>query len=429
MIGLRKIREELPMKVINGILKFFALFLLLFFIITLPVALLVRNTGEMFFSPKAIVDLLKENILDSEVMANIAEEAIKGAEPVSTATEENPEENPFSELFMTGMQGLNHEEWVEVIELIAPPELISNTFEQVLRGYYDWIEGSNQSIKIIIDFNPWKSNTETNAVPVLKIILASLPICTKTEDVEAYNNFYQTGEVSGSVPHCRPTANTYNWLLDESYTIVPAVIEQIPDQVDLWEEISTSGDELGKTRNALLKLKVGMRSAWIFPLIAFILAVPMASRSISDIFKWGGWPLLIMGVWALLVALLLLFFSESIFAGLGRLIFTDMPSTLLIPVEAIISSILSFLAKPLLFQSAFLIVLGGGALFLGVMFSGDTVKQDSLASPAPAFDRPVEKPKPVSQPIKPEPEPKPSPKKDPDGEEDDDDSRPTGMFG
>lgn len=314
--------------------------------------------------------------------------------------------------------------------MIAPPKLISETFKQVFGGYYGWIEGSNQSAKFFIDVTPWKSNIETNAVPVLEIVLEGLRSCTP-EEVEVYRNIAQSSEFIESVPLCRPTERIYNWLLDEAHITVPIALEQIPDRVDLGKQIFKNGEDLGNARQQLLKLKVGMRSVWIIPLIAFIIAVPMASRSASDFFKWSGWPLLSTGGWALLIALLLLFFSESIFAGLGRLIFTEMPSALLIPLEAIISSVLGFFAKKLLFQSAILIVLGGGALFGGVMLSGDKVKQESMAVPAPVVsDRPVEKPKLASQPKMPETKPKPSPKKEPDGEEEeDDDSRPTGMFG
>ena len=409
------------MKAINGTLKFFAILMLLFFITTFPVALLVRNAGEMLFSPETIVDLLEENILDSEVMANISEEAIRESEPVSRATKDNP----FADLFTTGMQGLNHDEWVEIIELIAPTELISGTFEQVLRSYYGWIEGSNQAAKIFIDFTIWKSNTETNATRVLEIILEGLPSC-KPEEVETYNNFYQTSDFTESVPLCRPTEPIYSWLLDETYTTVPIAVRDIPDRVNLGENISESDRELSNTRQQLLKLKVGMRTAWIIPLIAFIIAIPMASRSVKDIFKWGGWPLISTGVWALLISLLLLFFSESIFAGLGRIMFPDVSSTLLIPLEAIISSVLGFLAKPLLFQSAILIVFGGGALFMGVIIGGDKVNQKSLESPAPISDGPTGKPKLTNQP---EIKLKPSPKEESDLEGDEDDSRPTGMFG
>ena len=56
------------MKLISGILKFFAILLMAFVVIALPLAFLLRNISRVMFSPETIVQLLEENVLDADVL-------------------------------------------------------------------------------------------------------------------------------------------------------------------------------------------------------------------------------------------------------------------------------------------------------------------------------------------------------------------------
>ena len=78
-----------------------------------------------------------------------------------------------------------------------------------------------------------------------------------------------------------------------------------------------------------------------------------------------------------------------------------------------------WVSRPLLIQTAFMIVLGGGALVVGVLFSREM----------PAQKEPVHSPAAPSEEFELQPMP---PKEAPELEEEpqlDDDTRPTGMFG
>jgi hypothetical protein len=413
------------MKLISGILKFFAILLMAFVVIALPLALLLRNVSRVMFSPETIVQLLEENVLDADVLASVAQQSVEEADPLGGRNEENP----YAELLQVGFRDLSHDDWVRIFMLISPPELLSQTLKQILKGYYDWIDGTKSVPQIQLDVRPWKRNIINNAVPVVEIVLSKLPHCSPDE-IEIYNMSRDTGDYS-DIPNCRPPEPHYSVILDGAATYVPPEVSKFPDELDVGKPTLENNRNLDEVRRSLKRMQIGMSTGWIIVLIVFLIAIPMGIRSISDLFKWAGWPLVLAGAWALVISLVLLFFSEGILSGMGGLIFQDAPRIILAPVEAVVSAILIFLSRPLLFQAAVMIVLGGGALVVGVLLSGRERRERVTPKPATtvvsqpyqASSETVQKPQPQQATSKTEPTP------EEEQEDEDDDSRPTGMFG
>jgi len=414
------------MKVISGFFKFIAILLMAIVVIALPLALLLRNVSRVMFSPETIVQLLEENVLDADVLANVAQQYVEEAAPLGGSNEENP----YAELLQVGLRDLSHDDWVQIFMLISPPELLSQTLKQILKGYYDWIDGTKPEPEIQFDVRQWKRNIITNAVPVVEIVLSKLPHCSPDE-IEIYNTSRDTGDY-GDIPNCRPPEPHYSVILDGAATYVPPEVSKFPNELNVGKTTLENNRNLDEVRQSLLRMRIGMRTGWIIVLIVFLIAIPMGIRSISDLFKWAGWPLVLAGAWALVISLALLAFSEGILSGIGGLIFQDASRIILAPIEAVVSAILIFLSRPLLFQAAVMIVLGGGALVVGVLLSGDRERRRRVtpepaatvaSQPYQASSETLQKPQPQQTTSKTEPPP------EEEQEDEDDDSRPTGMFG
>ena len=69
------------MRFFNSFLKFMAVVLASIVVVALPVALLGQSAGRLLFSPSKIVDLLNENLVNTEVMASLAEYTVLQMEP------------------------------------------------------------------------------------------------------------------------------------------------------------------------------------------------------------------------------------------------------------------------------------------------------------------------------------------------------------
>jgi hypothetical protein len=137
------------------------------------------------------------------------------------------------------------------------------------------------------------------------------------------------------------------------------------------------------------------------------------------LFTWAGWPLLLAGAWGLIIALLLLLFTESIYLTLGVRIPVEVPRALIPSIQAVIFALIHYFARPLLIQSAVMIGLGGMAILGGVItkrFGEDRASSSHDPSTRLSAEEPPRQsqsePPPITQ------------KSDPE-----DDDSPTGMFG
>jgi hypothetical protein len=353
------------MKVISGSIKFLAILLMIIFVFSMPLMLLSRSLGRILNNPVGLMELVEENILDADTLANVAEETFQEVEGLG----EGNEENPFADVLLIGIFNLSHEEWVKIINLIAPPEIISQALDQVLEGYFQWIDGRSSIPLIRVDLIPWKNNIVANAVPILEMMMREIPPCNPDE-IEVYRQI-RNSDGFGKFPQCRPPEPFYSWILDTGATEAPGFMAALPDQIDNSKKFLESGRDPDELKQSYLRMIDMMRLGWIIAIILFVIAIPMGVRSVSDFFKWIGWPLLLAGTWGLLIALSFLYFTDSLFAGIGRQIFVEVPNTVMAPVEVVVVVFVLYFARTLLIQSGVMIGLGGITLIGGNLIGRD----------------------------------------------------------
>ena len=102
------------------------------------------------------------------------------------------------------LANLNHDEWVEVIQTIAPVDLMRQTAQEIFGGFYDWLDGPDTYPQIEIDLRDWKYNVQKSTIPVTEIVLAALPNCSASE--------IQNFDVE-DIPFCKPIEPYYSQLI------------------------------------------------------------------------------------------------------------------------------------------------------------------------------------------------------------------------
>jgi hypothetical protein len=301
------------MKIVSGFIKFIAYALMVIFIIFMPLSLFARSVGQSLYDPAKFLEMVKEDVLNAEIMANFVEEFILE----NVEFQQNQEDNLFANVLLQGVLNLDHDDWVTVVNLVTPPEIISMAFDQVLDSYYRWIDGRNSLPLIQVDLIPWKNSIAANTIPILEIIMRDIRACSPDE-IELYNRIRYSGNYE-DIPPCRPPEPNYSWILETGASEAPEFLTTLPDQLDNSRALSLSTRDPDEAKQSYLRLVSVMRAGWIILAILFIIAIPLGARSIPDIFKWIGWPLLIAGIWGLLISILLMFFTEGIMALIGGL--------------------------------------------------------------------------------------------------------------
>jgi hypothetical protein len=386
------------MKIASGFFKFIAYALMVIFIIFMPLSLFARSVGQSLYDPAKFLEMVKEDVLNAEIMANFVEEFILE----NVEFQQNQGDNLFANVLLQGVLNLDHDDWVTIVNFVTPPEIISGAFDQVLDSYYRWIDGRNSMPLIQVDLIPWKNSIADNTIPILEIIMRDIRACNPDE-IELYNRIRYSGNYD-EIPPCRPPEPNYSWILETGASEAPEFLTTLPDQLDNSRALSLSTRDPDEFKQSYLRLVSVMRAGWIILAILFIIAIPLGARSIPDIFKWIGWPLMIAGIWGLLISILLMFFTEGIMALIGGLALGSAPPVVLNQFETMGVALVKFFQRPLMVQSAAIFGLGCVSLLIGFML-GRNQPRKITSSPQPA-------PVPPKTAVK-----------------EDNDDTPTGMFG
>lgn len=377
------------MKIVSGIFKFFAVILAIIVVFALPAALLAQSAGRLLFSPSKIMALLDENILNSDVMASLAEYSLEQTNATEIA------DTPYMELAITGMKELNHDEWVDIFDLIAPPELISDTMQEVVRGYYNWVQGSDAVPEIMVDTRDWKETLGKNFIPVADSIMSKLPACTSAQ----LKNYSQVLEAGDDIPICKPPEPYYSDYLNIAAQAVPDELAKMDDEVNLLRNAQRDQKEWSNLKESLLTGRVVSQFAWIAVLFIYVMIIPLGARSFSGVLKWAAWPIFFAGGFLLVIALA--FFAPT--RAAGRVIGAadaNVPPVLIEPMHNFFVGIFEYLARPIILQALamlFVSVLGiGVAMFIDYRHrqasKGSTVtRQDTVQfADQPTIIEPVE---------------------------------------
>lgn len=349
------------MKIISSFLKFFGILIVLFVVFSLPLALLARNIGELVFSSENMLEILNATVLDSELMADIATEAFSDSDLMIN----NPDENSITLIIFSSLTNLEHEEWVALINMIAPPELISETIGEIIVGYYQWLDNDSLSPSILVNVGQWKNNVRSNAAPVFELVLNTLPLCTAQQLVE----FSNSGDLSTaeSLPLCLPPEPFYSSLINVSASAVPARLDEFPDVIDLGTGLDSNIPFLSAVKQNIRLLRSLFKYSWLAIVFLYFLAIPLGTRSIKSFFYWSGFPLLLAGVFLMIAAILTSLSAQIINFGSEGAQIEGIGAILVGVFNALAGLIVSEIAKPLYFQAGLLLGIGVVGVVIGMI--------------------------------------------------------------
>ncbi|MCH7480066.1 MAG: hypothetical protein IIC79_01615 [Chloroflexi bacterium] len=388
------------MKAFSSFFRTIALMLMVFFVIVFPISLLGRSIGQIIFSPNGIVQEVAENLLDADIFASVAEEFFSDLElQIDNSSREDT-------IIIGMLANLNHDEWVEVIQTIAPVDLMRQTAQEIFGGFYDWLDGPDPYPQIEIDLRDWKYNVQKSTIPVTEIVLAALPNCSASE--------IQNFDVE-DIPFCKPIEPYYSQLIHAASSEISESLSELPDVYSFGNQDAKGGGAAGESlllaKQTIRGARTILRFSWLIVFAAFLVAIPLGARSLPSVFMWAGWPLVISATLTLMLSLLIFLLGGDAISVLIKGFTDGLLPSLYSPLKTAISGVLSATRVTLLIQSFLQFFLGGAALLVGFVWSRSRKSQQSNISKIV------------------EPEPPNELALSTQEEMQDDDSKPTGMFG
>lgn len=353
---------------LKTIFRIFAFPILAIFILALPLSLVLRDVGSLLFDAETTRTLVRENLLNSELVASLARQ---GAEQMIIGASQEGQEGDAAS---TGEEGvltasaqqalaqLTEEDWRQITELVAPEDLIEQTVDEFVTAFSSWLNNDEPFPNLRVDLASWKANTLENAGEVVTIMLNALPACNEdTVASMALQGAQDPESLTASIPLCLPPEPVYSQLVAQAGSMMGSMLERTPDTIDL-QQISQGQDappELVQLKANLIQLRAVMSWAWVGVLAIGILFAALAARGFRSFLRWAGWPVLLGGAVTLLLGLSLLVFS---FRFLEQLFASNESGAMSVLASAVAGGALNLVSQPLLLQGLVLTTIGLAAV-------------------------------------------------------------------
>jgi hypothetical protein len=190
---------------------------------------------------------------------------------------------------------LTAEEWQTTISSLLPPEELRAMTDQTLDSTFDYL--NLRSNTVVVSLLPIKARLAgEGGVNVVRDFLRTQPDCTLDQLTQM-----GLGLLSGNIALCNPPDEAMGFVAPFIQSQLQTITATFPDQIAL-----VPGTVSGTPNDPRLKLQ-WIRSGIAFsPFFLFLLLLAIAVfavRSVRDLLIWWGWPLLITGALAALIAM------------------------------------------------------------------------------------------------------------------------------
>ncbi|MBL7163689.1 MAG: hypothetical protein ISS57_13905 [Anaerolineales bacterium] len=340
--------------------KIIAFLILLILLIALPVSILAYDVGSVVFDQVLVKGVLTEIVTESDLISvalqwfsvRRAEQRYGAGEAI--AWEDEPD-------ILDLLSFVDVTEWSTIREQVLPNDILEEWTSIAVDGTYEWIDSEDRVPDISWNTKTFKERVHSEyGVNAIQVIYDAMSPCSEDEISD-----FKT-RLAAAPPGTDVLYNLCQFLdafgedqKSDYHESLIQVVEEIPDTFALSEELARTQDTQGIgpeiIKAQLLMVRLLMRLAPLIPVVLLLLLLAFAVRSLAELGRWWGIPVMLGG--ALLLVLSLIYRATLIgVLTVGPL--SEVPP--LVREEAI--SALMILADevfhPLMWQSIIVVVLG-----------------------------------------------------------------------
>jgi hypothetical protein len=340
------------------------LILVFLFISTAVMAVTGFDIWRVVFNPPLVKEILTEEFIDSDlvprVLADIsarrAEERVEKGEALSGVDE------PDIQLLISYV---SFESWMDIKELLITDEFITHLVSVTIDGFYDWLDSDAPAPDFVWDMAPLKERlVGEEGVAAIMIAYESMPECTQ-EEIDDFTS--RLAEVPPGVEVlynlCQFPDPWREDQLDDYRNALIDVNQNIPESYDFAQMLGGDAGSAPLKRFLQTARTIG-QWGWVVPLVLLALILAIGVRSMKDLGKWGGIPLMITG--ALVVGLTLGLQSLLLNLVVNRFPFL-VSEVLREELRLSFGRITGHVFQPMLIQGGVLLVVGLVLLILGLV--------------------------------------------------------------
>ncbi len=278
---------------LNKGLKALVIAIALVFILLMPLTLLGRDLAKVIFSPENVSGILRNRLLESGFVNNIAAESFLS-------------ERWFDEIDIGGgdlkpmFQYLSQAEREEILATLMPPEWVDSQLDSIIRSFFTWIDSEQPEPRIAIDLVPLKEGLLKGGLRrIIDTLIDSWPSCT-TDEIEIMSQeLMRTGEIPIEI--CEPPEPYRSQVLDYTVAELGSLIREQPGKLPILDALDAPKSEITELKDQLQFMRSVMMWSWFLPASLLGVIMILIIRSMREIGPWWGIPLLIGGLLSLMV--------------------------------------------------------------------------------------------------------------------------------
>lgn len=351
--------------ILNAIFKFIAFILAGILVLSLPIALLLNNLGEVIFDEEEINGIATDVIVNSDIVPAVLEFVTnQQADEISTKIEdtERPEGrglNLYNLIF-----AMKDKDWIKFKDALLSDEVITSWINGSVHSLFEWLNSEDPVPLLIWNMEPMIQ--QMSGVAGQDAVVAyyeSLPDCT---DLQMEEMKTQPGEPlprSKMVEElCKLSTFPHGEQIQVYNDVMRMVIDATPKEFNATQALLKDRENIRGTYTLKWNLRTyryNMDIVLLIPLGLLFLILIFGVRSMEGLGQWWGIPLIGGSLIGLLSSLL----SGTLWRGyLTGSMPESIPQTSLLYHQIIESTsrVISPVFNPLIWQSFVILLIGAG---------------------------------------------------------------------
>jgi hypothetical protein len=291
--------------------RLIALLIIFIFVTVTPMLILAYNAQQIALNGDFLDELFEETDLFEAAIPEMADDLAR-------------EIRSNRETRDTPVARLSADDWEQIIHAVAPPETMQDWAQDAVEGWRDWVRRGGRLLgQVVMPFGELRDNiVDDPQQTVLRTLTEAQPECSDGQE--------PLGGRDDLIPQCRPSAAG----LAEFYQrvaerwrerprevwrqLMPDEIARYPDDISLANFIEEESGSTWDARVSWRATRLGLRAArWLLAafiavqcVFALALVALFAARNWREALRWVGTPLLLAGLFTLVLAFLFLVGGE-----------------------------------------------------------------------------------------------------------------------
>ncbi|HPH96296.1 MAG TPA: hypothetical protein PKW33_07340 [Anaerolineaceae bacterium] len=338
----------------GGFLKGLGVLFIILFIFILPLSLLAFDAGAALFNAEKV----KTFVADEVIRSDLVPAGLAYLSELQAKRRGSGEDEPD---IVKLIRLLQLEDWRTIRQEILPNEILVPMSNSAVQSFYDWIDSEFLYMQVMLEMQPLKDrvNSEHGANSIM-VAYGKLKPCTDAE-VKDFESRMAAAKVGDDVPYnlCVFPDPYHEDQFNDYVASLQEVVNNVPVKFNLtaamYEDEDTTVKGSSPAKDQLRLMRALAAWAWLLPLLLVLAVAGCSVRSLLDVTRWLGVPLLVGGLLTLVPPLL---YSAVITAFLSAGPLAEFPALLTQELIRVIVRLAGLVFDPMLMQALTLSALG-----------------------------------------------------------------------